>query len=1024
MSADPPPDADRWARVANAFDAVVDLAPGDRAEALDRLCRTGAGGPDPALRAEVEAMLDADAQAQTSADALHLPDAAALVGGAARAGERVGPWRVLRPLGRGGMGRVDLVERADGAYEQRAALKRLSLVAPSRLRRFLRERQILARLQHPGIARLLDGGVDRGEPYLVMEYVHGQPLTEHADARGLGLRQRLELFLQVCDAVAYAHRHLVVHRDLKPSNVLVASGEAGDGGSGTEDGQEAAPGASPEASGGTRPQTPTHTSRAAGARVKLLDFGVARLLDAGVEDAITQEAAGAPLTPGYAAPEQLRGGAVTTATDVWALGVLLYELIAGRRPFGGSTREAWVEAVLRAEPTAPSRVALTRSPPPPPATDPPEASGAEAAPSNGAASGASGAEPSTAPLSARDARRLRGDLDAICLQALRGEPDERYASAHDLGADLRRFLASEPVAARRPSPLYRARRFARRNRAAVGVAALLVLALAGGAVATLWQAREARAEAARSEATATFLTGLFEAADPAVASGDTLTALGLLDAGARRIHLQLASEPGLRADLYHTIGVAYRGLGQNDSSRAFAQRMLAVRGPGGEAPSPPEAIRARILAAEALRATDPAAAAEEIEGLVAEARALGDRRVLLEALETQAISASSRTPEANAATLDEALALARAIYGDGSPRVGQILYYLATVAPGAGRHGDAEALLRDALARQGSRRDPAGRAITLDRLAPILAYSGKPQEAVAVADEALGLVRTLYGPSGHRLARAYATRALAHNAAQDLAAAERDARRSVALAEAAGSPQVLYDGLKSLAFTLTKLGRTTEAIGIHMRTLDIAHEAFGPRSPITASTYRGLAGALSKAGRHAEAADAWDRLIASQAEAFGAGSAVVVASLLDAARGAAEGGLDARAERLFRRAAALAQGLPESSRTRAYAPLALGRFLLDAGRAPEATGPLREAVRGRAALAKPDIRPRPGARSDGDRAAALLGEALLASGGLTPGEAAEARRLLAQAAAALADSLGADAPEAARAREALGRAGR
>ena len=273
-----PDDASRWSRLSRAFDAAVELPPGARGPVLDRLCRTPDGLPDDALRAEVEAMLEADDAAAlggTLGDGL-AAEASVLLDGDAVPGERVGPWRVLREIGRGGMGRVDLVERADGAYEQRAALKRIGLVAPGRVRRFARERQILATLEHPGIARLLDGGVAAdGTPYLVMEYVEGEPITAYADRHGLGLRARLRLFLQVCDAVAFAHRHLVVHRDLKPSNVLVGERTTAEAG-----------------------VPPTES-----ARVTLLDFGIARLLDAeGDGEPLTADGPGAPLTPGYAAP--------------------------------------------------------------------------------------------------------------------------------------------------------------------------------------------------------------------------------------------------------------------------------------------------------------------------------------------------------------------------------------------------------------------------------------------------------------------------------------------------------------------------------------------------------------------------------------------------------------------------------------------------------------------------------------------------------------------------------------------------
>ncbi len=531
------PSAGHWARIAEVFDAVVDLAPEASAVALDRLCTTASGEADTALRAEVEAMLDADATAQTSADAFDLPAAAALVNSDTASGERIGPWRVLRAIGRGGMGRVDLVERADGAYEQRAALKRLSLVAPSRLKRFLRERQILASLQHPGIARLLDGGVASGAPYLVMEYVDGEPITRHADAHGLGLRQRLDLFVQVCDAVAYAHRHLVVHRDIKPSNVLV-----GTRASGATDGAET-------------PEAPDE------ARVSLLDFGVARLLDPTTHDEITQEAAGAPLTPGYAAPEQIQGGAITTATDVWALGVLLYELITGERPFKGETRDVWVAAVLNSEPTAPSHVAMSRT---------------------------QAQEAATVALTRSEAKRLRGDLDVICQKALAKEPADRYHSAETLGADIERWLRGDPIVARAPSLAYRARRFVSRHRTPVGIGTLALLALVVAMASWLRADREqATAQQAQADADAVLETQgeLLRVLQPSTrAQEDSLLDVPpdiaeTIEQAIQTVEATQADAPGVLAGNLLELGTTLFERGQLDRADSLFARSLALRRP-------------------------------------------------------------------------------------------------------------------------------------------------------------------------------------------------------------------------------------------------------------------------------------------------------------------------------------------------------------------------------------------------------------------------------------------------------------
>ena len=364
-------------------------------------------------------------------------------------GQRIGPYRITDEVGRGGMGVVYRAERIEGPFSQQVAIKVLprGRDTAALLRRFEQEQRVLALLDHPHIARLLDGGLtEGGRPYFVMEYVDGEPLDAYCDRHRLSIGKRLRLFLAVCEAVQYAHQNLVVHRDLKPSNILVAAP--------TEEGGQ-----------------PALASR--GLQVKLLDFGIAKLLSgegaSGPGEILTRTGERL-LTPEYAAPEQIRGEAVTTATDVYGLGVLLYELLTGQRPCHttGRSRYEVEQAVCKTEPTRPS-VAVTR---------PVVETGA-----------ATHGEPS--PEAVGRARRLRvdqlqrtlrGDLDAICLKALRKEPEARYASVEALADDLRRYATGLPVQARRGSVGYRARKFVRRHRWGVAAAAVFVLLLAGYAL--------------------------------------------------------------------------------------------------------------------------------------------------------------------------------------------------------------------------------------------------------------------------------------------------------------------------------------------------------------------------------------------------------------------------------------------------------------------------------------------------------------------------------------------------------------
>ena len=518
---------DDWARIAPHLDAALDLPAQERAAYLDALDLS------PDLRAHLDALLDADATTATLLDTPErlgvLIEAAQIDDRAVPPGTEVGPYRVLREIGRGGMGTVVLAERADGTFEKQVALKlvRADLASPL-LNRFRAERRILARLEHPGIARLLDGGrTENDQPYLVMEYVAGIPITDYADQRTLSVEARLDLFEQVCEAVAYAHRQLVVHRDLKPSNILVMD----------EDGR---------------------------AHVKLLDFGIAKLLDEGPELLIETRTGQQLMTPAYAAPEQVRGEVPSTATDVYALGVLLYELLTGRRPYRleSRARQAMEQAILHDTPTRPSTAV----------TEP------DARPETSALSVTLGLTPS------RLRRRLTGDLDQIVLTALRKEPERRYESAAAFGRDIRRHLDALPVEARPDSTAYRISRFVRRHRAGVAAAAIVILALIGGLGAALWQARIASAErdraaTARDEAQAVsaFMTDLFDQAKPSVALGDTVTARDVLDAGARQIRDDLDRHPGTRAALLLAIGKAYVNIGDYAAADTLLRDALRLR---------------------------------------------------------------------------------------------------------------------------------------------------------------------------------------------------------------------------------------------------------------------------------------------------------------------------------------------------------------------------------------------------------------------------------------------------------------
>jgi tetratricopeptide (TPR) repeat protein len=415
-SAQPPPRP--RSRERELFDETVALPREQRDQFLDEAC------PDVAMRARVAALLRAHEGANDgflNTPALELERAA--IG---RTGRRLGAYRIVQEIGRGGMGTVYLATRADDEFQKAVAIKIVAapLGDETLLRRFRRERQILAALEHPHIARLLDGGTtEEGLPYLVMEYVEGLRIDHYVRDHGLPVGDILTLFRRVCEAVQFAHRNLVIHRDLKPQNILI-----------TADGSP-----------------------------RLLDFGIATLVTADdAESGATRTGIG-PMTPEYASPEQLRGERVTTASDVYALGVLLYELLAGARPHDLSSKrtDEAIRTVLENDPLRPSVTAARRG-------------------------------------QAGLAKHLAGELDAIAMMALRKEPERRYSSALALSEDLARFQEGRPVVAQGEAAAYRARKFVRRHRVGVAAAAAIVLTLVGGLAATAWQARVA--ERARRDA--------------------------------------------------------------------------------------------------------------------------------------------------------------------------------------------------------------------------------------------------------------------------------------------------------------------------------------------------------------------------------------------------------------------------------------------------------------------------------------------------------------------------------------------
>lgn len=825
--------ADDWPRLAELLDRLLDLTPEEAAAELARL--DPEVGP---LRGRLERALAAararegplaGSAIESWPELLGEPPEVEASPAGFGAGMVLGRWRITGELGRGGMGAVYAVERADGVFEQRAALKllRFGVEDPVARERFQRERQILARLEHPAIARLLDGGVaPDGRPFLVLERIDGEPITAWCDLRRLGVEARLRLFAAVVEAVEFAHRNLVVHRDLKPSNVLVsASGE-----------------------------------------VKLLDFGVAKLLSESADEELTRTLVGVPLTPRYAAPEQITGGPVTTATDVYSLGVLLYELVAGAPPYRLASDSALeLERRIVAGDTLP--------------------------PSRAAASAGEAAAESRGSTAKRLARRLSGDLDALVLRALAKEPERRYPSAAALGQDLAAHLAGRPVAARPDSLAYRAARFVRRHRVGVAAAAALLLLLLAGLAATgvaLFESRRRLAEARRAEAIKVFLVNVLAEADPAHGSRSERTLAEVLESGERRLATELTDQPRTRAELLLTLGAIERNLGHWERSTTLLEeaRALTERELGSDSP---EMGRVQLaigdlhywrdeeelaLAAQERARTLFAAAGPEYRADLASAtfnigvvlRALGrydeaiEQELAALALERDIHGAESLEAAdvldglailLHAAGRDtdalpraaEALAIRRARLADDHPTLASSLETLGLVENGLGRPVEAVEHLRQALAIRRSAYGAVHPQVleALNDLASVLSSSGRLDEATSTRREALAMARQIYA-TGDSLAIEANNLAVLCYRQKDYACAEAGFREALAGWRAAFGerhPHVA-SARNNLGMTLLGLGRARAALSEIEGGLVLRRALLGDESVDVAQSLRNL----------------------------------------------------------------------------------------------------------------------------------------------------------------------------------------
>jgi eukaryotic-like serine/threonine-protein kinase len=854
--------SERWQRLARLLEQALAQPEESRRHFVEAQCQD-----DPDLAREVLSLVSAHAIADSPLDSF----AAVLQ---PREGEadteppvapRVGPYLLVGELGRGGMGIVYLARRADGQYTRTVALKvaQSPVLDPGVRDRFLAERDILARLSHRNIAQLFDGGVTvEGHPYFTMELVEGRPIDVHCDEESLDVAARIRLFLQVCDAVSAAHRNLVVHRDLKPNNILVnADGE-----------------------------------------VKLLDFGIAKLLDPLRPEHETRLATRL-FTRDYASPEQVRGEPVTTASDVYSLGAVLYRLLTGgvAHRFQHDTPADIERVVCDVEPPTP---------------------------------------------------RLGPDLDNIVLKALSKDPLRRYASVDLFAQDLDHYLRGRPVAARSDSAAYRAGKFVRRHRYAVAAAAMVLVVLAAGIVATVLQAQKARAAAARAQRVSMLLTDLFKLAEPGQLQGGTITARELLDVGTRRIAAELAGDPDAQATMYGVIGRLYRNLALNEPAGRALERALELRRQVSGTDSLAYAEALYNLADLQYERNDYAAAERtHRQALDLRRRLAAPPRDIAASLEGvgRVLSSSGKHVDADA-PLSEALLLRRSYGGERGTEIIETMHELALARLRKGDQAGGEPLFREAV--EIGRRLPAVSAdlrvnglVNLARLRH--RFERKPAEAEVLYREALALARRWY-PSGHPdVATCLSELAAALRDIGRLEEAEAVATESLGMWRQRYAPnhREVIVATQRLASILVERGNATEAERLLREALAASHTSMGDGHPLTLTAQADLASFLQKQGRMREAVAVSEAALDAARRKFGEKDVYVARAWASLGQLHATLGDSTRAEIELRHAVDLRRQLHARGHWRiAEAEAALGAVLHDAGRHDEAETLLAGAV--------------------------------------------------------------------------------
>ncbi len=741
----------QWEKIKELFEAALEREPADRDEFLSNAC-----GSDPSLRKEVESLLSAYARS----DDLSRPAVAPASIHEVQPLESIGPYKLVRKIGEGGMGQVWLAEQT-APLERQVALKliRAGLYDQSLLRRFQAERQSLALMDHPAIAKVFDAGATpEGQPYLVMEYVPGEPITKYCDRKKLGIDERLKLFIKVCEGVQHAHQKAILHRDLKPANILVV-----------------------EIDGKPAP--------------RLIDFGLAKAVVPSL-DGESQFSGlwGLAGTPGYISPEQAAGGDVDTRADVYALGVVLYELLTGSLPFD---TEKWkkqpLDQVLRQ---------LREQ-------DPPRLStrlrmGKE---SSAAAAEKRGTEPKHL------AGMLRGDLDCITMKALEKGRARRYGSPSELASDIQRYLDHMPVTARPASAAYRMRKYVRRHRVAVGVAAVLVTLLAAFAALEAVQLRRIIRERDRANRITDFMTGMFKVSDPSEAHGNQATAREILDKASTQIDSGLASDPELQTQMMMVMGQVYENLGLYSRAESIYRQTVAIR-ERYLGPENTDTLKARTSLAWALYRRGRYSESENL--------------------------------------LRQTLAIRQGQSGVNNPATMTVMDYLGAVLNEEGHSVEAEALERQVVAyrRRTLGDDDPDTLVAMNHLALTLQGQGKWAEAEGLDQQEIPAWRRIEGPDSPRGLAAAENLAIVLYREGRLADAEALMRETLATKRRVLGPDhpETLRSMNTLMAILTDEGKLEEAQALEEQVLATRTRVLGPDHPLTISAMGNLANILSRRG--------------------------------------------------------------------------------------------------------------------------------------------------------------------------------